>query len=139
MNGRKGTILIVGSKKSSTKLLRRVLPREGYRCEERTSAGETLTFLRDGSTDVLLLDIAVLGKSGKELLAKIVEHYRDVMVIAVTNTNDIDTAIEYMSQGACDYATKPFNVNEVIHKVGKVLENRKLEVTHQHCQQHLHL
>jgi len=137
MSGRKGTILIVGSKKSSTKLLRKVLPSEGYRCEERTSAGETLTFLRDGSTDVLLLDIAVLGKSGKELLAKIVEHYRDVMVIAATNTNDIDTAIEYMSQGACDYVTKPFNVNEVIHKVGKALENRKLEVTHQHCQQHL--
>jgi putative nucleotidyltransferase with HDIG domain len=55
----------------------------------------------------------------------------------ITGNSDVDTGIEAIKKGAFDYVTKPFNMNEVIHKVGKALENRKLEVAHQHCQRHL--
>ena len=134
---REGTILIVDDEKDVRKLLHQRLKSESYHCEEAGNADEALTYLGDSSTDLVLLDIKMPGKSGLELLPEIKERYRDVAVIMVTVVNDINTAIQSIRQGAYDYITKPFNLDVVVHSVKKAIEKRRLELELRDYQQHL--
>ncbi len=137
MAKRKGTILIVDDEKDVRKLLHQRLKSEGYHCKEAGNADEALTHLEHSSTDLVLLDIKMPDKSGMELLPEIKERYRDVVVIMATVISDMDTAIESMRQGAYDYITKPFNLDEVVHSVKKAMEKRRLELELRDYQQHL--
>ena len=137
MAKRKGTILIVDDEKDIRKLLHQRLKSEGYLCEEAGNADEALTYLGDNSTDLVLLDIKIPGKSGLELLPEIKERYRDVVVIMATGVSDMETAIESVRQGAYDYVTKPFNLDEVVHSVKRATEKRRLELELRDYQRHL--
>ncbi len=137
MAERKGTILIDDDEKDIRKLLHQRPKSEGYHCEEAGNADEALTYLEDSSTDLVLLDITMLGKSGMELLPEIKERYRDVVVIMATGISDMDTAIESVRQGDYDYITKPFNLGEVVHSVKRAMEKRRLELELRDHQQHL--
>ena len=137
MAERKRTILIVDDEKDVRKLLHQRLKGEGYHCKEAGNADKALTYLGDSSTDLVLLDIKMPGKSGMELLPEIKEHYRDVVVIMATCISDMNTAIEFIRQGAYDYVTKPFNLDEVVHSVKRAMEKRRLELELQDYQQYL--
>ncbi len=137
MAGRNETILIVDDEKDIRKLLHKRLKSEGYHCEEAGNADEALTCLGDSSTDLVLLNIKMPGKSGMELLPEIKERYRDIVVIMASGINDMDTAIESVRQGAYDYITKPFNLDEVVHSVNKAMEKRRLELELRDYQQHI--
>jgi len=133
----KGTILIVDDEKDIRQLLYQRLKSEGYHCGEAGNAGEALTYLGHSSTDVVLLDIKMPGKSGMQLLPEIKERYPDVVVIMATGISDMDTAIESVRQGAYDYLTKPFNLGEVVHSVKGAMEKRRLELELRDYQQRL--
>jgi len=133
----KETILIVDDDKGVRKLLRQRLEDEGYRCKEAGSAGEALARLGSSPPGVVLLDIKMPDKSGMELLPEIKERYPDVVVIMVTGISDVTTAIAAMRQGAYNYITKPFNLDEVVHSVARAVEKRKLELELRDYQQHL--
>jgi len=137
MAERNGTILIVDDEEDIRTLLHQRLKSEGYHCEEAGNADEALMYLGDGSTDLVLLDIRMPGKSGMELLLEIKERYHDVVVIMVTGISDMDTAIASMREGAYDYVTKPFNPDEIVHSVKKAVEKRRLELELRDYQQHL--
>ena len=137
MAGRNETILIVDDEKDIRKLLHQRLKSEGYHCEQAGNADEALTCLGNSSTDLVLLNIKMPGKSGMELLPEIKERYRDIVVIMATGISDMDTAIEAVRQGAYDYVTKPFNLDEVIHNVKRAIEKRRLELELRDYQQHL--
>ena len=128
MAEREATILIIDDEKDIRALLHERLKSEGYHCEEAGNADEALTRLGDSSTDVVLLDIRMPSKSGMELLPEIQECYRDVAVIMASAISDMDTAIQSVRQGAYDYVTKPFNLDEVVHSVKRAMERRRLEL-----------
>ena len=137
MAKRKGTILIVDDEKDIRKLLHQRLKSEGYHCVEVGNADEAWTCLGDSSTDLVLLNIKMPGKSGMELLPEIKERYRDIVVIMATGISDMNTAIESVRQGAYDYVTKPFNLDEVAHIVKRAMEKRRLKLELRDYQQHL--
>jgi len=137
MSERKGTILIIDDEKDVRKLLHQRLEEEGYHCKQAGNADEALDCLEDSSTDLVLLDIKMPGKSGMELLPEIKERYRDVVVIMATCISDINAAIASVRQGAYDYITKPFNLDEVVHSVERAMERRRLELELRDYQQHL--
>jgi len=77
------------------------------------------------------------GKSGVELLPEIKTSYPDVAVIMATAISDANVAIRCMKQGAYDYITKPFNLDEVTLSVARALGKRRLELDNRDYQQHL--
>ena len=77
------------------------------------------------------------GKSGVELLPEIKANYPDTAVIMATATTDTSIAIQCMKQGAYDYLTKPFNLDEVVLSVDRALEKRRLKLKNRDYQQHL--
>ncbi len=130
-------ILIVDDEVTIRRLLRQKLSREGYQCDGADGAEQALDKLRSNSTEIVILDIKMPGKSGIELLPEIQASYPDTSVIMATAVTNINIAIQCMKQGADDYITKPFNLGEVVLSVDRVLEKRRLELKIREYQQYL--
>jgi len=137
MTGKQATILIVDDEAVIRKLLKQKLSGEGYHCQEAGSADQALDKLRSNPVELVLLDIKMPGKSGIELLPEIKANYPDTAVIMATAMTDTSTAVQCMKQGAYDYVTKPFNLDEVALSVDRALEKIKLELENRDYQQHL--
>jgi len=130
-------ILIVDDEEGVRRLLKRKLLSQDYRCEEASSAYQALDILRNNPAELVILDIKMPGKSGVQLLPEIRASYADTVVIMATAITDTSTAIYCMKQGAYDYITKPFDLDEVVLSVDKALEKRRLELENRDYQQHL--
>jgi putative nucleotidyltransferase with HDIG domain len=137
MTKKQGRILIVDDEEVVRRLLHRKLSSEGYQCQEAGSADQALDKLRSNTVELVILDIKMPGKSGVELLPEIKASYPDTAVIMATAVTDTDTAIQCMKQGAYDYITKPFKLDEVMLGVDRALEKRRLELENRDYQQHL--
>jgi len=128
MVARSGSILIVDDENIVRKSLCRILSREGYHCEEANCADQAVKRLENNAIDLIILDIRMPGKSGLELLPEIKDKYPETAVIMVTAVTEIETAILCMKQGAADYVTKPFNLDDVLLAVNQSLEKRDQEL-----------
>jgi putative two-component system response regulator len=124
MNQKTDAILIVDDEKPIRKLLNRKLSELGYQCQETGDAERALEQLRRQNFGLVILDNKMPGRSGIDLLPDIVARYPHTSVIMATATNDISIAIECLKQGACDYITKPFNLEQVALSVNRALEKR---------------
>ncbi len=131
------TILVVDDEALIRKLLMQKLSGEGYQCQEASNAAQALEKLNNNPIGLVVLDVMMPGKSGIQLLPEIKAAYPDTAVIMATATNDIYVAIECMKQGAYDYITKPFDLDDVVLSVGRALEKRRLELENKVYQQHL--
>jgi len=137
MSEKQATILIVDDEEMVRRLLHQKLSSEGYQCQEADGAAQALDKLSSNAVELVLLDIRMPGKSGVELLPEIKASYPDTAVIMATAITDTNIAIQCMKQGAYDYLTKPFNLDEVVLSVDRALEKRRLELENRDYQQHL--
>ncbi|MGD9116662.1 MAG: response regulator [Dehalococcoidia bacterium] len=127
MTGKGFKILVVDDEATVRRLLCQRLSREGYKCEEASSAEQALENMKEGPADVVILDIKMPGKSGMELLPELRAAYPDTAIMMATALNDINISIQCMKEGAYDYICKPFNLAEVVMSVKGVLEKKQLE------------
>lgn len=137
MHGGKSTILIVDDEEHIRALLRDRLEEQGYRCEEVTNAFDVFPYLNDSNLDLILLDIKLPGMSGMDLLPQVKYHRPDLIVVMVTGLHDMDIAIEALRQGAYDFVTKPFHLDDVFRSVKRGMEKRNLELQILDYQQNL--
>jgi putative nucleotidyltransferase with HDIG domain len=119
-------ILIVDDLSSIRKAASRKLIGAGYKCEEVADGDVALEVMSNRDFALVLLDISLPGKSGKEILSEIVRRYPDTAVIMVTSEDDAETVVETMKIGACDYIIKPVSFSELPIRVRKALDRRKL-------------
>lgn len=137
MTGKREGILIVDDEELIRRLLHQKLSSEGYRCQKASSAAQALDKLKSNPVELVILDIKMPGKSGMELLLELRARYPDTAVIMATAIADTTTAIQCMKEGAYDYITKPFNLDEVVLSIDRALEKRRLELENKDYQQHL--
>ncbi|KAA0258413.1 response regulator [Deferribacter autotrophicus] len=104
-----------------------ILSTEGYQVVGVSSGYEALELLEKNYFDFVITDIKMPEMDGITLLRKIREGYPDLPVIVMTGFPSIDSAIECLKEGAFDYVTKPFKVEDLINKLQKADENRKLK------------
>jgi len=76
--------------------------------------------------DLVMLDMKMPGKSGMDLLPELKADYPDTAVVMATAVAEANLAIQCMRLGADDYITKPFNLDEVVMNVEKVLDKQML-------------
>jgi two-component system response regulator AtoC len=76
--------------------------------------------------DLVILDIMMPGKSGIDTLREIKRDYAHISVIMLTAAADLSTAINAMKLGASDYITKPYDVEELLFQIEKIIDQRKL-------------
>jgi two-component system, NtrC family, response regulator PilR len=121
-------ILIVDDEQSMCDFLSILLEKEGYSVKSTVSANEAMKILRQGiPVDMVISDIMMPEMSGMELLGHIKSFNPNILVIMITAFATTENAIQAMKQGAYDYVTKPFKVDEIKIIVQKALESIKLK------------
>ena len=119
------TILIVDDDKSIRYSLKRMLE-EKYSILTAQNGEEALDRIKEGSPDLILMDIKMPGRGGIEILKEIKSMDPKSLVILMTAYGTTDTAIEAMKFGAFDYILKPFPIPKMKGLVEKAISLRKL-------------
>ena len=130
-------ILLVDDDLSVRQLLAESLGLFGHTCSVACSATEALEALARERFDLVLTDIQMPAISGTELLAIVRSKYPDIDVVMITAVMDVETAIRAMRNGASDYITKPFNIEQVQITVDRAIEKRGLIRENREYQQRL--
>jgi two-component system response regulator PilR (NtrC family) len=122
----RGRILVVDDERSMQEFLEIFFRREGYDVMTAGSADEALLCLENDDFDIVITDMQMPGKSGLELLHEAREVSPETVVIVITAFASTDSAIAAMRDGAYDYITKPFKVDQIRVVVEKALEKKLL-------------
>lgn len=120
------SVLIVEDDNHINDLLKEALTKEGYTCEQAFSGTEAARLLESGSYLLVLLDLMLPGMTGEELLKKIREK-SDLPVIVLTAKDGLDEKIDLLINGADDYITKPFEIQEILARIRVQLRHKKNE------------
>jgi len=120
-------VLVVDDERSMRELLGIVLKREGYEVVLAENGGAALEALRRQSVDLVISDIKMPDMSGVDVLRAAKQADPDLPVVMITAFASTETAVEAMRLGACDYLSKPFDVDELRLKVREKLEGRRLK------------
>jgi two-component system response regulator AtoC len=118
-------ILVVDDERLIRWALVERLRNEGYRVLEAATGAEAFERIREG-VDLVLLDFKLPDIDGVSVLRQVIEHDPDALVILLTAFGTVDTAVEAMKVGAYHFASKPFNLDDIVQIVQKALETTKL-------------
>lgn len=107
------TILIVDDDVYISDMLRERLERDSYQVLAAFSGTEALLVLRDRRPDLILLDLMLPGLSGEEVLPRI----KDIPTIVLSAKADVGDKVRLLLDGAADYLTKPFDLEELMARI----------------------
>ena len=135
-------ILIVDDEKVFSDYLRQILSRKGFESAVAHNGEEALALCERATYDLILTDIKMPKMDGLELLKRLKqgkpgaqagsEGLAEMAVILMTAHGSIETAVEAMKLGASDYVTKPFNAQEIMVKIERVFEQKRLQEENQY-------
>ncbi|MFH1823800.1 MAG: response regulator [Candidatus Firestonebacteria bacterium] len=119
-------ILVLDDEESIVELIRDILSQKDYEVKGFTDAKEALECILKETFDVVLTDLTMPKMSGIEVLKKVKKISPQTEVIIITAYATLETAIEAVRLGAYDYLPKPFEIDDLKHRVGKCLDKKVL-------------
>jgi len=119
-------LLIVDDQRNMRTTLAMMLRGAGYDVEEAQDGDEGVLKGTTGAFDLVLTDLRMGSKDGIEVLRATKTAQPMTEVIVMTAFGTIESAVLAMRLGAFDYIQKPFTEEELLVKVGKALESRRL-------------
>ncbi len=120
------TILIVEDDILLSRSLQEKLGEEGYNVLSVGTGEEALEKTSQELPDLMLLDIMLPGVDGVEVLKRMKDLTKEVVVIVLTASEVVQTAVEAMKLGAYDYISKPFDMDGVKITIKNALESTRL-------------
>jgi two-component system, NtrC family, response regulator PilR len=133
----KARILVVDDEQSMQEFLEIFLRREGHDVVTAADVDGALLQLEADDFDVLITDMQMPGKSGLDLILAARDVSPETIAIVVTAFGTTDSAIAAMKEGAYDYLTKPFKVEELRLVIEKALEKKVLSVENRRLRKEL--
>jgi len=109
----------------------RWMTRMGHRVAEAANAQEALALLARQQFDVAVVDYNMPGISGVELLQRMKDDNVETEVIILTGQGSIESAVQAMKLGACDYLTKPFPLTDLEQRCRLAWERGRLSKENQ--------
>jgi DNA-binding NtrC family response regulator len=119
---RKGKLLVVDDEEYLRLLLSKELVRAGYTVDVVSGGEEALARVREGSYNVVLLDIVMPVIDGIAVLRAIKSEGIPSEVIMLTGNATLESAIECMKLGAFEYVKKPYQLNELVIHIDRAIE-----------------
>ena len=117
-------ILVVDDDTVTCELLCEVFTHEGFDTTFEHSGEEAISALSVSQPDLLLSDIRMKkGLDGLSLLELVRRDYSSIPVVLMTAFGSIETAIRAVKEGAFDYISKPFNIDELVAIARRALAN----------------
>ncbi|HPI38341.1 MAG TPA: sigma-54 dependent transcriptional regulator [Ignavibacteriaceae bacterium] len=124
-------ILVVDDEDIIRESLSYVLKNEGYIVEEATNGKEAYDKVVSNFYDLVITDIEMPQMKGIELLERISALTNQTLVMMITAYGSLDTAIKALRFGASDYILKPIEFDELLIKINRLLEIKKLVTENQ--------
>jgi len=119
-------ILVVDDEKEIRDFLYKALSRlGGFRVELAETAEEALQKIEKDPFDLVLTDLKMPKMDGLQLVTEIAKLKPEILTVMMTGHGTIDSALEAMKRGASDYLMKPLNLDELIIRIQKVLEEKQ--------------
>jgi DNA-binding NtrC family response regulator len=118
------TILAIDDEQSVRQSYR-VMLSEQYHVLLAVNGRDALNTLDKHHVDLILLDLLMPEMPGLELLEHLPHRGDDIPVIVVTATNSVSNAVTAMKRGAREYVIKPFDVDEVLLLVERILNEQR--------------
>ena len=120
-------ILVVDDEVGYRKVLSNALTERGFVVRTAATGEEALAELKKHEFPIALLDMKLPGGiDGLELLQRIKGMYNNTSVLIMTAYGGIETAVEAMRRGAFNYITKPFNLDEIILNIDRLIAQQKI-------------
>lgn len=117
-------ILIVDDSRTSRKILRGILEDNGHKvvAEARDGASGILLY-QELKPDIVTMDVTMPKMDGIEALKKLKEYNPDAKIIMVTAAGQKSKMIEAIKAGASEFVSKPYQAEQMVEIVKKVLES----------------
>jgi len=119
-------LLVVDDEQSMREFLEIFLRREGYAVSTASDVDMAIAHLENDEIDLVITDMQMPGKTGLDLILAARNVSPETLMIMVTAFGTTDSAISAMKEGAYDYLTKPFKVDELRIVIEKALEKKLL-------------
>ena len=121
-------ILVVDDEESIREVVCAMLTAAGYRCTAAASGSAALNLLdSEEPFELMLSDLMMAEMQGDVLLERAKQRFPAMEVIMVTAVSDLSVALEAIRNGAYDYLTKPFDREQLLDRVRRALEHRRLK------------
>lgn len=121
-----GKVLVVEDEELQRSVLQKALEDEGYWVQAVANGRLAKLALQENHFDVSLMDIKLPDIDGLTLLKEAKESGIDTSIIMMTAQNTMRNAIEAMKNGAYDYVTKPWDLEEILVLIKRVFDSRKV-------------
>ncbi|WP_068878403.1 MULTISPECIES: sigma-54 dependent transcriptional regulator [unclassified Phenylobacterium] len=122
------TVLVVDDDPTQRRLIQAVLERDGFAVAHAQSGDEAIQHLNSGAVvDVVLLDLVMPGISGQDTLVEMRARGFGQPVIVLTATGGIDTVVQAMQSGACDFFVKPASPERITVSIRNALSMGSLK------------
>ncbi len=115
-------VLVVDDEPKLRKILQLILSEMDTIPLSAGTGEEALTIVEEENPDLIITDLKMPGMDGMALLQEIKNREPDLPVVILTAYGTIDSAVEAIKKGAEDYITKPFKVEEIKLRIGRILE-----------------
>jgi two-component system, NtrC family, response regulator AtoC len=119
-------IFVVDDEEMIRDLLKETFQRKGFEVDVVPTGKEALAQLAGHPYDLMITDLRLPDISGMKVLAEAKKENPDLGVILITGYGSIKNAVKAMKQGAFDYITKPFELDEIEMVVEKFFEFQNL-------------
>ena len=122
----KGSVVVIDDDRSLRQFLMILLRRNGYSVRVAAGGAEGIALMEEAPADVVITDLNMEGMDGMEVLRAVKTRWPETEVMMVTAFATTRNAVDAMKDGALDYITKPFNVDELKLVLAKAFEQRAM-------------
>jgi two-component system, OmpR family, alkaline phosphatase synthesis response regulator PhoP len=129
MKDSKSSILLVEDEENLHETLKLNLEMEGYEVTSAFDGAEALQKVSNEYFDLIIMDIMLPELDGISVTESIRVNHNEVPILMLSARNSSADKVLGLRKGADDYLTKPFNLEELLLRVGKLIEkNKKITV-----------
>src|SRR6478752_910777 len=122
-----GSVLIIDDEAEIRESLQTLLEMEGFEVETAESGEAGLVQMAERTFDLVLLDLALPGRDGMEILSEIHAHDSRLPVIMITAYGTVENAVRAMQSGAANFVQKPWDNEKLLADVRSAVGRRKAE------------
>lgn len=121
-----GRILVIDDDQSILQMIKMRMESESFQVSIAMDYENALAKVKDDAFDLALVDLKLNHHSGIELMEKFHQIDPDLPIIILTGQGTIESAVEAMRKGACNYLTKPFDFSELLMQIRDCLDESEL-------------
>jgi two-component system, NtrC family, response regulator HydG len=121
-----GKVLVVDDQRNMRATTAIVLRQAGHVVAEAVDGAEAVQRIQSDAYDVVLTDLRMPNVDGMDVLRAAQQTAPDTQVIVMTAYGTIESAVDAIRRGAYDFLSKPFKEDELLLRVSKALEKRRL-------------